>query len=100
MSEINVDVILKNKEIMFKPSLEDLKDKYYREIMNYLLWPSRVFKGINGNLEVYQKIGEKNSLSVKNMISKAENIFGMLSLHLKSLDQWGAIPYLSVKNIH
>lgn len=85
---------------MFKPSLEDLKDKYYREIMNYLLWPSRVFKGINGNLEVYQKIGEKNSLSVKNMISKAENIFGMLSLHLKSLDQWGAIPYLSVKNIH
>lgn len=28
--EISVDVILKNKEIMFKPSLEELKDKYYK----------------------------------------------------------------------
>lgn len=24
----------------------------------------------------------------------------MLSLHLKSLEQWGVIPYLNVKNIH
>lgn len=30
--------------------MEELKDKYYKEIMNYLLWPSRTFKGINGNL--------------------------------------------------
>jgi dynein heavy chain 2 len=48
--EINVDIVLKNKEIMLKPSIEELKDKYYKEIMNYLLWPGRVFKGINGNL--------------------------------------------------
>ena len=50
LSEINVDVIIKNKNLMFKPNLEELKDKYYKEIMNYLLWPSRVFKGIVGNL--------------------------------------------------
>lgn len=28
--EINVDIILKNKEIIFKPTLEELKDKYYK----------------------------------------------------------------------
>lgn len=28
--DITVDVILKNKEIIFKPSLEELRDKYYR----------------------------------------------------------------------
>lgn len=28
--EINVDVIMKNKEIVLKPSLEELKDKYYK----------------------------------------------------------------------
>lgn len=69
--EINVDVILKNKEIMFKPSIEELKDKYYKEIMNYLLWPSRVFRGINGNLDIYQKLGERNSTAIKNLLSKA-----------------------------
>ena len=56
---------------MFKPSPEELKDKYYKEIMNYLLWPSRVFRGINGNLDIYQKIGERNSSAIKNLISKA-----------------------------
>lgn len=95
-----MDVILKNKEIIFKPSLEELKDKYYKEIMNYLLWPSRVFKGINGNLDIYQKLGERNSIAVKTLISKAENLFSMLNLHLKSLDQWGVIPYLTVNGIH
>ena len=50
MSDINVDVVIKNKNIMFKPNLEELKEKYYKEIMNYLLWPARVFKGIVGNL--------------------------------------------------
>lgn len=39
--------------------------------MNYLLWPSRIFRGINGNLEIYQKLGERNSLAVKTLISKA-----------------------------
>ena len=98
--DITVDVILKNKEIILKPSLEELRDKYYKEIMNYLLWPSRVFKGINGNLDLYQKLGERNSNAIKTLISRAENLFAMLNLHLKGLDQWGVIPYLSVKGVH
>lgn len=39
--------------------------------MNYLLWPSRVFKGINGNLELYQKLGERNSHAIKSLIARA-----------------------------
>lgn len=98
--EINVDVIMKNKEIVLKPSLEELKDKYYKEILNYLLWPSRVFKGINGNLEIYQKLGERNSIAIKTLLSKAESIFTFLGIHMKTLDQWGVIPYLSINGIH
>ena len=37
---------------------------------------------------------------MKNLISKAEGLFGMLTIHLKSLDQWGVIPYLTVQGIH
>ena len=68
--------------------------------MSYLLWPSRVFKGINGNLEIYQKLGERNSVAIKSLISRAENVFAMLSLHLKGLDQWGVIPYLTVNGVN
>jgi hypothetical protein len=39
-------------------------------------------------------------MAIKNLISKAEGLFGMLTIHLKSLDQWGVIPYLTVQGIH
>lgn len=64
-------MLIKNKVISFKPSFEDLKDKYYKEIMEFIMWPSRQFKGIVGNLDIYQKLGEKNSFVIKSLISKA-----------------------------
>ena len=30
MNEMNIEVMIKNKVITFKPSFEDLKDKYYK----------------------------------------------------------------------
>lgn len=100
LPEINVEVLLKNKQIQFKPSIEELKDKYYREITNFITWPSRVFRGILGNLEIYQKLGDRNGLAIKSLISKAESTFTMLQLHLKNLESWGSIPYLSVASIN
>jgi hypothetical protein len=44
-----------------------------------------VFKGIIGNLEIYNRIGDRNSLAIKSLISKAETTFSMLQLHLKNL---------------
>ena len=38
LPEINVDVIMKNRVIQFKPTTEELKDKYYKEIYNYVTW--------------------------------------------------------------
>jgi dynein heavy chain 2 len=99
MPEINVDVVLRNKELMLKPSLEELKEKYYKEITNYLLWPSRVFKGINGNLDIYHKLGDNNIGAIKLLISKAETLFALLATHLRSLAQWALIPHLSTANI-
>lgn len=71
LSDINIEVMIKNKSITFKPSFEDLKEKYYKDIMDYIMWPSRHFKGILGNLDVYSKLGEKNSFVIKSLISKA-----------------------------
>jgi len=45
-------------------------------------------------------MGDRNSLAIKSLISKAESTFVMLGLHLKNLDVWGTIPYLSVANIN
>jgi hypothetical protein len=57
LTDFNIEIMIKNKAITLKPSFEDLKEKYYKEIMDYIMWPSRQFKGIVGNLDIYQKIG-------------------------------------------
>ena len=32
LTEINCEVVLRGKEIGFRPSIEELKDKFYKEI--------------------------------------------------------------------
>ena len=39
INEISCDLILKGNTILFKPTLEELKDKYYNEIKKYIAYP-------------------------------------------------------------
>jgi hypothetical protein len=64
------------------------------------MWPSRQFKGIVGNLDLYHKLGEKNGFVIKSLITKAESTFALLTLQIKTLDQWSVIPYLSSKGLN
>ena len=59
-----------------------------------------MFKGVLGNLDLYQRLADRNGTAIKSLISKAEGTFALLQLHLKNLEPWAAIPYLSVANIH
>lgn len=68
--------------------------------MDYIMWPSRQFKGIVGNLDLYHKLGEKNGFVIKSLITKAESTFALLTLQIKTLDQWSVIPYLSSKGLN
>lgn len=99
LNDMNLEVMIKNKTITFKPSFEDLKEKYYRDIMDYIMWPSRHFKGILTNLDIYQKLGEKNGYVIKSLINKAESTFALLTLQIRNLDQWSVIPYLSSRDL-
>jgi hypothetical protein len=37
---MNADIVLKGKNIEYRPPIEDLKEKYYREIKNFINWPA------------------------------------------------------------
>lgn len=100
LPEIQVELLLKNKQLQLKPSIEELRDRYYREITAYVTWPARMFRGIIGNLDLYQKLGERNSIALKALVSRAENTFAGLTLQLKNLESWSAIPYLTTKDIN
>lgn len=85
LPEISVEVLLKNRTLQFKPSIEELKDKYYKEISNFITWPARVFRGVLGNLDLYQRLADRNGPALRALISKAEGTFSLLQLHLRNL---------------
>lgn len=49
LSEMSCDIVLKGTYIGFRPPLEELKDKYYKEIKNFIQWPAKNFHGVGGN---------------------------------------------------
>ena len=53
MNEINASIVLKGKNIEFRPPLEELKMKYYEEIKNFISWPAKSFKGVGGNPDIF-----------------------------------------------
>lgn len=50
---MNADIVLKGKNIEFRPPLEELKEKYYREIRAFINWPAKNFSGVSGNPAIY-----------------------------------------------
>lgn len=97
--DIPVEVVFRGKQLTLRPPLEEIKDRYYKEVRAYTDWPGKVFKGITGQLDLYQKIGQRNSHYLGRIYSKAEAAFRELEKHLAGLAQFAVIPYLSAVGI-
>jgi dynein heavy chain 2 len=73
--DIDVEIVYRNKHLSLKPTIEEIKDKYYKDIKNYTEWPGKVFRGITGTLDLYHKIGQQNSQYLGRIYAKAEAAF-------------------------
>lgn len=66
---------------------------------NYTDWPGKVFRGITGQLDLYQKIAQRNCHFLGRIYSKAETAFRELEKHIGSLSQYAVLPYLTAFGI-
>ncbi|EGR34149.1 hypothetical protein IMG5_022750, partial [Ichthyophthirius multifiliis] len=99
MYEINTDLVLKGKNIELKPSLEELKEKYYKEIKNFINWPVKTFQGVGGSIEIYNSLTKQNMQYLAVVYSKGEQLFEKLQKLVQSLRPWTAICYLDVQKL-
>lgn len=53
--------MLKGKNLEFRPSFEELKDRYYREIRAFITWPAKSFTGVGGNAEIFAAMPRQNA---------------------------------------
>ena len=63
----------------FRPTFEELKQKYYKEISSFITTPLR-FMGVNGEATpVFKFMPERNAKHLNTVYLKAEELFFKLS---------------------
>lgn len=86
LTEIKIDLVFTNKQLDFKPPLEQIRQSYYTEIRKFVGMPN-TFEGF-GNTAVFKKMGPKNANRFYQVYRKAENLFQKLSVILKRYEPW------------
>ena len=93
LPDIKCELVFSQRKLMFRPSVEELRASYYRQMSKFISIPNN-FSGF-GNNDVYAKMADLNSKSLIQVYVKAENLFTRLSALQKSLESWvllGSVP--------
>ena len=97
LSEIQADLVYKNQKMEFRPSFEQLKQKYYTEIQNFITIPNRI-KGVGPESAyfIFQQLPENNTKYMHSVYIKAEELFSQVGEMVEEYDEWttlGAINF-------
>ena len=82
LPEITSDLVFQSKQLMFRPALEELKAKYYKEMKLFVSIPYS-FQGVGGSPEIYRNMTDSNAKSLIALFQNAEKLFQKL----KELEQ-------------
>ncbi|XP_029458286.1 cytoplasmic dynein 2 heavy chain 1 [Rhinatrema bivittatum] len=100
LPEINIDIIFKQGRLQFKPPLEEVRAKYYRDMKRFISIPNQ-FKGVSevGEEPIFSIMTERNANGFITVFSKAENLFRRLSTALDQFKEWVAIGQVDVEKL-
>ena len=93
LPDIKCELVFSGRQLQFRPPVEELRTKYYKEMKKFINMPN-AFEGF-GNKDVYKKMPDLNSSSLIHVYEKAEVLFKRLSSLKRSLNSWvylGCVP--------
>ena len=93
LPDIKCELVFSGRQLQFRPAVEELRTKYYKEMKKFINMPN-AFEGF-GNKDVYKKMPDLNSSSLIHVYEKAEVLFKRLLALKKSLNSWvylGCVP--------
>lgn len=94
LAEIKVDLTFRQRRLQFKPALEDIRVKYYREMKKFIQLPEKVH-GLS-DTGIFARLSNQNAPALKIVYEKAESLFTRLS---KVLDHYQNYVVLGMVDI-
>jgi dynein heavy chain 2 len=86
LPEMKVELTFKQGQLQFRPSFEEIKAKYYREVKKFINLPNS-FKSL-GETTIFKKMVDLNSDSLRNVYNKAEILFGQITKSQDIFKEW------------
>jgi dynein heavy chain 2, cytosolic len=77
LPEIKTELVFVNKRLDFKPPLENIRQSYFSEMKKFVAMPNN-FEGF-GNVNVFRRMGARNSARLIKVFVRAESLFDKLS---------------------
>jgi dynein heavy chain 2 len=99
LPEFSAQLVYRNGQLEFRPTFEELKEHYYREISTFITNPLK-FIGVGGagtKTEVFKLMPEMNSKHLKTVYAKAEELFGKLEAVQDEYIHWTALGELDIQ---
>jgi dynein heavy chain 2, cytosolic len=88
LPDISADLVYRNGTIEFRPTFEELKNKYYTEISQFITIPLK-FVGVGP---------EQNSKHLGTVYAKAEELFSRVNQQRFEYMSWTALGNLDVQS--
>ncbi|KAM7436007.1 Cytoplasmic dynein 2 heavy chain 1 [Porites harrisoni] len=77
LPEIKVELVFRHQKLQFRPPLEEIRAKYYREMRKFISIPNH-FRGVGDDNSIFPIMIDQNSAGFITVYKKAEDLFQRL----------------------
>ncbi|EKX39469.1 hypothetical protein GUITHDRAFT_160010 [Guillardia theta CCMP2712] len=89
LPQIEVTLYFKDKKLTFDPPFEDIRQRYYKDLMRFINIPLK-FKGV-GETDIFKNITECNPKGLQVVFQQAEKLFKKLLDAVDKYSNWVAL---------
>ncbi|EDO38992.1 predicted protein [Nematostella vectensis] len=87
LPEIKVELTFRQQRLQFRPPLEEIRAKYFREMRKFISIPNH-FRGVGEDNSFYQLMVDHNAPGFSTVYSKAEDLFRRLVAVQEMFKDW------------
>ena len=99
LPEIKIELVYSSKNVSYKPPLEELKQRYYKEVKTFITFPSSTPQGFGGSPDIFKQMPERNSKYLSVVYFKTEELFSKLLKFMDSFKQWTSMGAINMEVI-